>query len=96
MEKGSQYGFNIYLLNDKGYSLLPWIITPHKKGQHHSILKFLYNKKHKHIRFLIENAFGILKKASREILSKIELDITLVLDIFTYCCFLQNLILSRK
>jgi len=40
MEKGSQYGFNLYLLGDKGYSL-PWIITPHEERQDHSILKVL-------------------------------------------------------
>lgn len=32
MEKGSQNGFNPYLLNGKGYLLLPWIMTPHKEG----------------------------------------------------------------
>jgi len=47
---------------DKGYSLLPLIITPHKEGQNHSILKILYNKKHKHRWSLVKNAFGILKK----------------------------------
>lgn len=95
MEKGGQYGFNLYLLGDKMYSLLPWIITPHKERQHHSILKVLYNKKHNHGQSLVKNAFGILKKTTRVISGKIELDITLVLDVFT-CCFLHNLILGRK
>jgi hypothetical protein len=38
-----------------------------------------------------ENAFGILEKTFREIMGKIEMDITLVPNIFT-CCILHNLI----
>jgi len=45
MERGSQKGFNPYLLGDKGYLLLPWIMTPHEKGQQHSILEMLFSKK---------------------------------------------------
>jgi hypothetical protein len=40
MEKGGQDGFNPYLLSDKGYPLLPWILTPHKKGNNILFLKF--------------------------------------------------------
>jgi hypothetical protein len=39
MVVGSQHGLPPYLFEDKGYPLLFWLITPHKKdGEHHSIL----------------------------------------------------------
>jgi len=45
--KGGEEGFSLYLLGDKRYLLLLWILTTHKEGQQHSMLEFLYNKKHK-------------------------------------------------
>jgi hypothetical protein len=37
-------------------------MTPFKKERQHSILELLYNGKHKIGRYVVENAFGILKK----------------------------------
>jgi len=51
-----------YLLGDKGYSLINWIMTPFKKEGQHSILELLYNNKHNIGRYVVENAFAILKK----------------------------------
>jgi hypothetical protein len=34
-----------YLLGDKGYSLINWIMMPYKGNGHHTIRDFLYNKK---------------------------------------------------
>jgi hypothetical protein len=45
--KGGEEGFSHYLLGDKGYFLLLWILTTHKEGQQHFVLEFLYNRKHK-------------------------------------------------
>ncbi len=45
---------------------------------------------------MVENAFGILEKTFKEIMGKIEMDITLVPNIFA-CCILHNLInLGKK
>ncbi len=44
----------------------------------------------------MEIAFGILKQAFREFLKKIELHITIVLDMFNACCLFHNLILGRR
>jgi hypothetical protein len=44
MERGSQEGFNPYFFGDKGYLLLPWIMTPHEEGQQHFVLEMLLTK----------------------------------------------------
>jgi hypothetical protein len=41
-----QDGFTPYLLGDKGYPLLSWLITSHKDGET-NILEMFYNKKHR-------------------------------------------------
>jgi hypothetical protein len=55
---GAIEGFAPYLLGDKGYSLLSWIMTPHKEGQQHSMLELLYNRKHKQGQLVAENALA--------------------------------------
>ncbi len=62
MDISSQNGFFPYLLVDKGYPLLPQIMTFHKEGQQYSILELLYNKRHICGCLIVENAFGIVKK----------------------------------
>ncbi len=47
--------FFSYLTGDKGYLLLPWIMTPHNEGQQHAMLEFLYNRKHKCEHLIMEN-----------------------------------------
>lgn len=42
-------GISPYLLGDKGYLLINWIMTLLKKYGHHFILELLYNKKHKKV-----------------------------------------------
>jgi len=42
----SEEGFRPYLLGNKGYPLLPWILTPYREGRL-IVLEELYNKKHK-------------------------------------------------
>ncbi len=83
-------GFPSYLLGDKGYPLITWIMTPFKKEGQHSILEILYNRKHKRGRLVVENIFGILKKTFKE-LQKFELHVTFLHDVFTCCCLLHNL-----
>jgi hypothetical protein len=94
--RGSQEGFAPYLLGDKGYSLLPWIMTPHKEGQQHFVLELLYNRKHKQGQLVVENAFSTLKQSFREFLYKTNIDVNLVPNVFTCLCLLHNLILGKK
>jgi hypothetical protein len=45
-----------YLLGDKGYSFISWIMTPYTEEGTHIIIEHLYQKKHKREHFTIENA----------------------------------------
>jgi hypothetical protein len=41
---GSLDGLPSYLLEDKAYPFLPWLMTLHKRdNEHHSVMKFMYN-----------------------------------------------------
>jgi len=71
--KGCGNGIPPYLLGDKGYPFINWIMTPYKEDGHHIVLKLLYNKKHKKGHYVIDNAFGILKNTFKELLHKFEL-----------------------
>jgi len=83
-------GISPYFLGDKGYLLINWIMTLFKKDGHHFILELLYNKKHKKGRFIVENV-GILKKTFRKF-QMFEMHVTFILDMFTCCCLMHNLL----
>jgi hypothetical protein len=86
-----------YLLGDKGYPLLLWPMTLHKKdGEAHLILKLLYNQKHKRGRLVVENSFGILKQNFGKLIKKTKLHIIIVPDVFSACCLFHNSLLGRK
>jgi len=48
-----------FLLGDKGYPLISWIMIPCKKERWHTIVKLLYNRKHKHQRSIVDNYFSM-------------------------------------
>jgi len=50
-----------YIVGDKGYALLPCLMTPFKKNEGATPARELYNSLHKGARGWIENAFGRLK-----------------------------------
>jgi hypothetical protein len=87
-----QYWFLPYLLDDKGYPLMTWIMTPFKEEDHHTVLKLLYNMRHKREHSIVENAFGILKKTFREFFTKFELHVSFVPNVFIICCLLHNIL----
>jgi hypothetical protein len=93
---GYQEGVTPYLLGDKGYPLLSWIMVPFKdNGQPRSPAQTYYNKRHRRGRSVVENAFGLLKENWREMGKKTDLHITIVPDVFYYCCVLHNLTIRR-
>ena len=91
----SEEGFRPYLLGDKGYPLLPWILTPHREGRL-TVLEELYNRKHKRGRSVVENTFRILKQSFRELGKKSELHVTFLPDVVVACCYLHNLLLGQE
>jgi hypothetical protein len=62
-EQNLHEGIRPYIIEDEGYPLLPWLIMPHKqKGGQLFVLETLFNKQLCHVRIVVENSFGMLKK----------------------------------
>jgi hypothetical protein len=85
-----------FLLADKGYPLLSWLMTPFREdGEDRSVVESLYNRRHRRGRFVVENAFGLMKVNWREMLGKTKLQVHIVSDVFYACCILHNLTIRR-
>lgn len=91
-------GFVPYLVGDKGYPILPWLITPYREmpGQRRSVQETLFNRKLSRARSVVENSFGILKQTFRELHSASDLHVTLLPDVVVCCCILHNLLLGQS
>jgi hypothetical protein len=88
MATRSQDGIPPYLLGDKGYPLLSWLMTLHKEnGEVYLVLQLLYSCKYKKGRLVVENAFNILKQTFRELLEKTKLHIIIVLMYFLHVVY---------
>jgi hypothetical protein len=86
-------------LGDKWYPLIFQITTSFKEKRQHIIFKLLYNTNMKQNSWswsLVENAFGILKTIfSWELLTKTNLNVSMVLEVFITCCMLHNWLLFQ-
>jgi len=67
-------------------------MTPFKEEGTHIILELFYNRKHKQGRSIVENAFGILKRKFRALLQNSDLQVSSILNVFSYCCMFHNLL----
>jgi len=83
-----------YLIVDKVYPLLPWLMIPHKQfgNIRHIVLEALYKKHLSQGRSVVENSFGILRMSFRELLLKTNLHVLFLLDVVICCCILYNMI----
>lgn len=72
MDKGTCTNIPLYLLGDKSYLLISWIMTPFKKKGQHIIFELIYNQKHKCGCFVINNIFKILKKLLKGIIWEVQ------------------------
>jgi hypothetical protein len=96
VESGDQDGIPPYLLANKGYPLLSWILKSFKDDGHpRSLAETYYNKCHRRGKSVVENAFGLLKENWRELSRKTELLVTTVLDVVYACCILFNHTIKR-
>jgi hypothetical protein len=89
-------GFSPYLLRDKGYPLLSWLMVPHKEDRPLNVLERLYNKRLCRGRCIVENAFGLLKMNWRVLLTKPDRSVKIIPDVVCACAILNNLILSDR
>jgi len=85
-------GFPPYLLGDKGYPFLLWIMTPHREGRL-IVLEEIYNRKHNRGRSVVEKSFDILKQSFWELMKKSELHVTFLPDVVIAYCYLYNMLL---
>jgi hypothetical protein len=82
IEKASQNGFAPYILDDKGYPLISWIITPYKKKGEPFVLELLYNRKHKNGCSILKMFLAIKKNLSR-ITNKFDLQLSFLPIVLT-------------
>ncbi len=93
----SHEGIKLYIIRDKGYPLLLWLMVHHKLiGAPHSLFDKLFNKQFNHAKVIIENSFGILKKIIQELLIKSNLDVHFLPNVVIYCYILHNMIMNGK
>ncbi len=68
-------------------------MIPHKDGEHNN-LATCYNKKHKRIIFVVENAYSILEKTFLKLLRFLKLHIPFVCDLFICCYKFHKVLIS--
>lgn len=80
-----------YLLGDKGYPLLDWLMTPYRQRRNQLIDedRQCYNDIHSETRIVVEHAFGWLKARFRRLLC-LSVDIFNVPNVIIACCILHN------
>jgi hypothetical protein len=88
--------FPPYIIGNKGYPCLSWLLVPHKRDDDLTFLQRLFNRKFSKTRVVVENAFGILKLTFRELHNKTDLDINFVPDLIYACAILHNILLGEK
>ena len=94
--RGQADGFMSYLIADSGYPLLLWIMVPHRGPRALSMAKQFFNRRLRQRRYIVQNAFGILKQTFRELLVKSDLHVTFLPDVILCCALLHNVLLEQS
>jgi hypothetical protein len=85
-----------YIIENKRYPLLPWLVVPHKQIiVQRSILEALHNKQLSCDK-VVENNFGMLKKTLCELMIKFNLNLHFLPNVVICCCMLHNIIINGK
>jgi hypothetical protein len=87
-----------YLIGDKGYPCLSWLLVPHKNEgrQPLNVLERLFNRRLSKGRALVKNAFANLKLMFKELSQKTTLNLQFVPDMIYACCILHNILFGEK
>ena len=72
------------------------LISYKDNGHKRSVLKTLFNKRHRRGRSVVKNAFGLLKESWQILLNRCDLNVKIILDVFVSCYILHNLLLDRE
>ena len=86
----------LYIIADKGYPCLPWLLVPFKSEMALNTIQRLYNRRLSRGRARVENAFGFLKLRFRELQSKIKLVLKFVPNVIYACYILHNILLGEQ
>jgi len=89
-------GFTPYLVGDAGFSLLPWLMVPHRREFNVSVAHRLFNRKLSRGRSVVKYAFSLLKLSFQELNQKCDMDVSIVPDVVTYCALLHNVLLKES
>jgi hypothetical protein len=92
VERGGIDNHTPYLIADKCYPVLPWLIPPYKKATvNRTPTEKLLNIRINRARVVVENAFGILKNTFTILQKKCKLKLEFFPDVVTCCCILHNM-----
>ena len=78
------------IIGDAAYPLLPWLLKPFSDNGHLSPDQARFNYRLSRARMVVECFFGRLKGRWRILLTKIDADLTKVVDVVLACCVLHN------
>jgi len=87
-------GFSPFIIRDSGYSLLPWLMVLHRGKGQLNVVEELFNRRLLKGRWVVKNAFSILKQSLRKFLVKSQMHITFLYDVIIYCAILHNVLLG--
>jgi len=84
-------GIPPYMLGDKGYPLLDWLVTPPQEESDHKVLQQVFNRKNKQGKSIVKNAFWDLQENH----GKIDMHVLLIPD-SVILCILNNFLGSHE